>query len=90
MQSNMIWTDAEVYMGKGTKWIEKDGIILIRNLWEDADTVSQGKFFFGATIDFPTAFLITAIDHNRCALVEITKDGNLYKLFFSHKYKWIF
>ena len=29
--NNMIWTDSEVYMGKGTKWIEKDGTEPIYN-----------------------------------------------------------
>ena len=32
--NNMIWTDSEVYMGRGTKWLEKDGTEPIYNTTE--------------------------------------------------------
>ena len=32
--TNMIWTDGEVYMGKGTKWVEKDGSEAVYNTTE--------------------------------------------------------
>ena len=34
MKNVMIWTDSEVYMGKGTKWIDKDGTVPVYNTIE--------------------------------------------------------
>ena len=34
MKEVMIWTDSEVYMGKGTKWIDKDGTVPVYNTIE--------------------------------------------------------